>query len=286
MSKAVVIQEFDINKIAYSKPKNYNGAQCINIVYPGSGYLHLQTPLMSSFGISKNQTDGKYSMTLILDVNSTEEDKEEVRTFEKVMRELQDKIIDDIVSDEKKEWKKILNLDNKYDKLNKEVKKLMIENKLGNKIVKEPKIKDKGYSNLMNVKIREYNSSLKVDTYLMNDKKNLYTENGQPKLYDAFKLLYREFQDKKPPVNVIGIITFSIWVLNGNIYISPSMTQVIVKEQQKISSKVSINEKGIDGFIEKDINSNSDDDEQEEEEVEEEEEVDDDEEQMPKVVRR
>lgn len=290
MSKAIVVQEFDVNKISYSKPKTYNSSQCINIVYPGSGYLHLQTPLVSSFGISKNEKDNKYSMTLLFDVNSKEkeEEKEEVRQFEKCMRDLQDKIISDIVKDEKKEWKKILNFDTKFENLKPEVKTLMIENKLGNQLVREPKIKDKNYANQMNVKVRDYNGSLKLDTYLMNDTKNLYTENGEPKLYDAFNLLYRKFEEKKPPVSVIGIITFSIWIVNGNIYISPSITQVIVKEQKKLSSRVTINEKGIQGFIEKSKDNSDDEGEEveEDEEVEEEDEEEDDEDKMPKVVRR
>jgi hypothetical protein len=283
-SKAIVVSELDLSKISYSNPKTYSTSHCINVLYDGRSYLNLQTPICSSFGMTKNDKDNKYSMTILF--NTPEEDKTEITLFENQMKNLEEKIISDIVKDEKKQWKKILNLDSKYDNLKPEVKTLMIENKLGNHLVKEPKTKDKGYSNQMNVKIRDYGGSIKLDTYLMNEKKSVYMDSEKPdtpKLYDPFEFLYRNFNDKKPPLTLIGIINFAIWVVNGNIYISPSMNQVIVSEGPKKSQKVLINEKGIEGFVvadkeeekksDKGSSSNEDDEEEEvEEEVEEDEE--------------
>jgi hypothetical protein len=289
-STAIVVQDFDLSKIRYSRPKSYNGSHCINILYDGNSYLNLQTPLSYSFGMTKNEKDNKYSATILFD--TPEDDKSEVKYFEKMMRELEEKIVSDIVRDEKKEWKKILNTDTKYDSLKTEVKTLMIENKLGNHLVKEPKIKDKGYSNQMNVKIRDYQGTIKLDTYVMNDKKSVYMDTEKqdtPKLYDPFEVLWRTFDEKKPLLALIGILNFTIWVVNGNIYISPTMSQVIVRETIKKSVKVQINEKGIDGFVvaDKEETNGSDSNEVEEEEVEEEVEEDEDEEPEPvRVVRR
>lgn len=289
-STAIVVQDFDLSKIKYSRPKSYNGSHCINILYDGNSYLNLQTPLSYSFGMTKNEKDNKYSATILFD--TPEDDKSEVKYFEKMMRELEEKIVADIVRDDKKEWKKVLNTDAKYDNLKPEVKTLMIENKLGNHLVKEPKIKDKGYSNQMNVKIRDYQGTIKLDTYVMNDKKSVYMDTEKkdtPKLYDPFEVLWRTFDEKKPLLALIGILNFTIWVVNGNIYISPTMSQVIVRESVKKSVKVQINEKGIDGFVVADkeaegSGSGNNEEEEVEEEVEEEEE--EDEEPEPVKVRR
>lgn len=282
MSRAIVSQEFDITKIRYSRPKTYNSSQCINILYDGNSYLNLQTPMVLSFGMSKNDKDNKYSMTILFD--TPDDDKTDVRLFEKCIRDIQDKVVSDIVRDEKKEWKKILNFDSKFENQKPEVKTLMIENKFGNQLVREPKIKDKNYSNQMNVKVRDINGSVKLDTFMMNEEKSVYMENGSPKSYDAYELLYRSFDEKKPLLHMIGIINFTIWIVNGNIYISPSISQVIVKENKRVTSKVMINEKGVGGFVEKKPNDDEEEEEEVEEEVEEEEEEDDDEE--PVVAKR
>lgn len=244
--QAIIPENFDISLVNFGKVKKQENGNVVNIYYHNkreniNQILYLQTPLLDTFGMSlpyhkkdinvqqvNNQLE-KYILTLILS---------EQKELLNVLDQLEEKIKNDLSQIHYKTW---LNDNvNKLDKLNSDVRTLMIEQKIVKHLYKH----NPSNKNLitMNCKmLKKENGNWSFDTNCLEencgDTFDIIKENGNYKLFDPYDLLYMDGVKKKLP-KLYCVFSVSIWIINGNIYLSPNVQRLLIKKVKTEIPKV------------------------------------------------
>lgn len=234
--QAIVTENFDISLVNFGKLKKQENGSVVNIYYKNkreniNQILYLQTPLLDTFGMSLpyhkkdiniqqvKEDMEKYILTLILNDNSK---------FINVLDELQEKIKNDLAQYHYKTW---LN-DNteKLDKMELDIKRLMIEQKIVKQLYKTNSNQSKQSLITMNCKmLKKENGKWSFDTNCLEESTgNIIKENDNYKSFDPLELLYADGVKKKFP-KVYCVLSISIWIINGNIYLSPNVERLLCK---------------------------------------------------------
>jgi len=243
-----------LSKISFGKPKPQTMGCVVNLFYKSgdvNGYLQIQTPLMNTFGISKDEKYGKYSMGLSFYENSPNEEFNRLNTqFRENMEKLEDKIIHDIASKYYKEWP--IGGD-AWESFPLEVRIAMVKSKLGKQKLVRSNVKDGNVYKTLNLKVGIKNDKdgnptdeFKMETFMLdNDSRIIRDAQGNNKLFDTKDLLLNLVQQKKVRPKVICLFQMTIWIVNTNIFMSPQIVQCVVEPPKAMSMKAVFNEKGI-----------------------------------------
>jgi hypothetical protein len=240
--EAVLFSEFNPSLVSFGRPKKQNQGAVVNVFY-NQRYLTIQTPLMNTFGIS--EYEGKWSIGLTLNSKNLLQ-QEEVSKFKLVMEEFEKKILNDVSEVYYKEWLGI----EKWDKFSPEMRKEMVSQKIGSKFFKHSKKdEEKKYEPTMNIKLsKKWNSDdFNVSCYIMDDDNRiLCDENGEYKSFDIRENLMFDPTDKRPKPSVYCLFGINIWLINNNIYITSSCSQILIKPvKYSAYSKISFNSRGF-----------------------------------------
>lgn len=240
--EAVLFNEINLSEISYGKPKKQNQGSVVNIFYKGV-YLTIQTPAMNtSFGLS--EYEGKW--TLNLSFNPYGCMKQEIDDFQQFLESLKEKIIQDIV--DKGLYKEWLGVGDKWEKYSAEMKTELINQKVGNDLVKwSKKDLEKKYPPTMSIKIPQNRDSkeFRISVFKMNDEGSIEMDSqGQFIEYDPRQLLIFDESVKVKP-KVFCLFNINIWLVNSNIYISPVCSQILVSPAKKSNMKFTFNPRGF-----------------------------------------
>lgn len=272
--EAILPQDFDISKLNIGKLKKQTQGSVANMYYNGQ-LFQFQTPLMNTFGVSQSE-DGKYSLCLMFsDKNVNGED---ISLFKKCIEDLEDKIIGDISKKFYKEW---LNVGDKWDKYAPDMRKDLVEQKMGNKFLRYSKEVEKNYAPTMNLKINKKRDTddLYVNVYMMDSENRIITdEKGEQVKYDVLRELMFSKDDKRMRPRVYCVFGVSIWIVNTSIYLSPTLNQVLIQPPKQMVMKVEFNKKGFLTYENDPMKSEDVEDEDEDD-------VEDDDDEMPQVRR-
>lgn len=244
--EAVLFSEFNPSLVSFGKLRKQTLGQVVNVFY-NSRYLTIQTPLMNTFGIS--EYEGKWSLGLSLNTNNPQQ-QEEVLRFKTVMEELEEKVLNDVSQYHYKEW---LGVGDKWDKFSSEMRREMVSQKIGNKFFKHSK-KDveKKYPPTMNIKLNKKSNSdsdeFNVSVFMMDDENRIICdEKGEFKQFDIREHLLFDLMDSRPKPKIYCLFGISIWLVNSNIYISPTCSQILIQPVKYHASgnKISFNSRGF-----------------------------------------
>ncbi len=246
--EAVLFSEFNPNLVSFSKPKKQTLGQVVNVFY-NQRYLTIQTPLMNTFGIS--EYEGKWSLGLTLNAKNPQQ-QEEVAKFKAVMEDFEQKVLNDISEIHYKEWlgPSLGSGIEKWDRFSSEMRKEMVSQKIGNKFFKHSKKdEEKKYEPTMNIKLSKKQNldDFNVSCYMMDDENRiLCDEKGEYKSFDVRDHLMFDPMDKRPRPNIYCLFGICIWLVNNNIYISPTCSQILIKPvKYSTYSKISFNSRGF-----------------------------------------
>lgn len=241
--EAILASELDISKVSFGKVVKQTQGSLVNVYYEGNGSLKLQTPLMNTFGMSRVEENGKWTMSLLFSDKNV--DGEAVRQFQDCMEKLEEKIVHDITTKYYKTW---LNVGDKWDKFSEDMRRELVIQKLGNHFLRHSKNSEKNYDPTMNLKINKKKDSedLKVDVYMMDEENRvLLDESGEYKSYDWNEHLVFSKEDRRPRPKVYCLFGITIWLVNSNIYLSPTVFQILIQQPKMLTSKVSFNKRGF-----------------------------------------
>lgn len=286
--EATIISEFDEQKITYGHLKKQGQGSVVNVFYEGS-YLSIQTPLMNTFGIS--EYEGKWSLNLVFrESNGVKES--ELLLFQNVLNRLREKIINDIV--EKKLYIEWLGVKDKWEKYNPEMKKELINQKIGKDFLKYSKSSEK-YPPTMSLKVNKKKQENGFDLENEGDNLPSSSENGSVKLQltvykmienyngkqssflisdqsgepidfsnEVMDLLHFQSGQNKMRPTIYCIFNINIWVINSNIYIVPVCNQVLLNPIKVFNNKAKFNKRGLIDLEENDFIQSLEEQEQEE----------------------
>lgn len=248
--EAVIPKDFDENKITYGYMKKLPLGSVVNVYYNGS-YLTLQTPLMNTFGIS--EYEGKWSLGLVFSetngVNS-----EDLNQFKSVLVRLREKIICDIVK--KKYYEEWLGIKDKWDKHSDAMKIELVTSKIGKDFVTySKKDHDRKYPPTMSLKVLKDRDvdDFRLNIYkLINEQDFELDIDGEPLDYgkQTLELLHFQGQESRTRQTVYCLFTINIWVVNSNIYITPTCTQVCLAPTKSFVRKAIFNRQGFKHYDE------------------------------------
>lgn len=277
--KAVTFSEFDITKMEFGKPKKQNQGSVVNILYNQRNFV-MQTPLMNTFGLS--QYENKWTLSLSFNTNNPTSEQE-VGTFKKCIDEIEEKLITELTNGLYREW---LGIGDKWDKFSLEMKRELISQKCEKRLLKHSK-KDveKKYAPTMNIKLNKKKDSedFYVNTFMMDDENRIIlNEKGEYVEYDIKeKLYFEQTEEKKIKPRIYCLFSMSIWLISGNIYLTPVCNQVLIQPVKMMSTRVTFNEKGFMKLEDTKMSLEGDAEGNEEEEEEDQQEYDEDDDEMP-----
>lgn len=242
--KAVIFSEVDVSKISFGKPKKHNQGSVINVRYNERQNFVIQTPLMNTFGIS--QYNDKWTLGLSFNYSSglSEED---LTRFQKVIEDIEEKVLVDVAGGLYKEW---LGVGDKWDKFSIDLKREMISSKYNKGLLRHSK-KDveKKYAPTMNIKLNKKKESQEflVDTFMMDaENRIICNEKGEFVEYDIKEqLYYEETEERRLKPRVYCLFSMSIWIISGNIFLTPVCNQVLIQPVKNSIQRVTFNEKGF-----------------------------------------
>jgi hypothetical protein len=242
--KAIIFSELDVNKISFGKPKKHNQGSVVNIRYNDRQNFVVQTPLMNTFGIS--QYNDKWSLSLSFNYsNGLSED--DLFKFQKVIEDIEEKVLVDLTNGLYKDW---LGVGDKWDKYSVDLKREMISSKYNKGLLRHSK-KDieRKYAPTMNIKLNKKKDSqeFSVDTFMMDaENRILCNHKGEYLEHDIKDLLYsEETEERRNRPRVYCLFSMSIWIINGNIYLTPVCNQVLIQPLKNSIQRVTFNEKGF-----------------------------------------
>lgn len=234
--QAVVTENFDISLVNFGKVKKQENGSLVNIYYKNkrenmNQILYLQTPLLDTFGMNlpyhKKDINAqqvkedieKYILTLILNDNPK---------FINVLDQLQEKIKNDLAQNHYKTW--LNDTTGKLDNMELDIRTLMIEQKIVKQLYKTNSSQSKQNLITMNCKmLKKENGNWCFDTNCLDENTGeIIKENGNYKSFDPLELLYIDMVKKRLP-KVYCIFSISIWIINGNIYLSPNVQRLLLK---------------------------------------------------------
>lgn len=248
--EAVIAKDFDEGKISYGYLKKLSLGSVVNVYYGGS-YLTLQTPLMNTFGMS--EYEGKWSIGLVFSetngVNS-----EDLQQFKGVLMRLREKIISDIVK--KKFYEEWLGVKDKWEKHSEAMKIELVTSKVGKDFVTHSKKDhDRKYPPTMSLKVLKDKETddFRISIYkLINESDFEMDLDGEPFDFgkQALELLHFPAQEGRIRPTVYCLFTINIWIVNSNIYITPTCTQICLAPTKMFVRKAIFNRQGFKHYDE------------------------------------
>jgi hypothetical protein len=177
----------------------------------------------------------KYILTLIIDDKSRDNNK-----FIEVLNQLQNKIKNDIANYHYKSW---LNDNLQYHNMELNIRLLMIEQKIVKDLYKVVDNGNEKYSTMNCKMLKQENGGWMFDTNCIDmETENIIKENGSYKLFEPSDyLLYTQDGIKKKMPKLYCIFSISIWIINGNIYLSPNIHRILLKPIKRENPKVVFN---------------------------------------------
>jgi hypothetical protein len=249
--EAIIAKDFDENKISYGYLKKVSLGSVVNVYYEKS-QLTLQTPLMNTFGLS--EYEGKWSMSLVFsETNGVNGD--DLNMFRGVLARLREKIISDIVK--KKYYEEWLGVRDKWDRHSEAMKIELVTSKVGKDFVAHSKKDtDRKYPPTMNLKVMKDKETddFRLSIYKLINEVDLEMDaTGEPLDFgkDALELLHFSNMEGvriRPPVYCL--FTINIWIVNSNIYITPTCTQVCMAPTKILIRKAVFNRQGFKHYDE------------------------------------
>jgi hypothetical protein len=247
--KAITYSEFDISKVSFSKPRKASQGSVVNVKYLDRP-LVLQTPLMSTFGLSRYED--KWSLCLSLYAYNQQAEHENAK-FRACIEELEEKLINELVGGLYKEW---LCVGDKWDKFSKDLIRELVLQKCDKRLLKHSKKDvDKRYAPTMNIKLNKNRENggegFYVSTFMLGeDNRIIQNENGDCREYDIMEKLYFDpssssAEDRRIRPKVYCLFSLSIWLINGNIFLTPVCNQVLIQPVKPMMMRVTFNEKGF-----------------------------------------
>lgn len=243
--KAITYSEFDIKKVNFTKPRKANQGSVVNVRYMDKN-LVLQTPLMSTFGLSRYEE--KWSLCLSLYAYNQQAEAEMAK-FRSCIDDIEEKIISDLVGGLYKEW---LGVGDKWDKFSKDLIRELVMQKCEKKLLKHSKKDvDRKYAPTINIKLnrKKEEDGFYVNTFMLgDDNRIIVNEKGDCVEFDITEKLYFENtfgEEKKIRPKVYCLFSMSIWLINGNIFVTPVCNQVLIQPVKPMTMRVTFNEKGF-----------------------------------------
>lgn len=267
-SEAIIPSEFNVENVSYSPIKPQAKGSVVNVLYNGRT-LYLQTPLMNTFGISRHEETGKYTLALRFSTNGVNET--EVMQFEQVMTNLRNKIRDDLVDKHYDTWLRGGNTNvAAWKDFTRDVRGLMVDQKMGNTFLRKSAASGKDYPPIMNVNVNKQGNTedLNVDVYMLDDNNRiLMNEHGEFLRFNAKDhLLFTPKDDIRSRPRVYCMFNVSIWIVNTNVYLSPRVKQILIQPVKGGSQKLQFNPRGFLGDIPESSGSRSYQNEEDDEE--------------------
>lgn len=242
--KAIIFSEVDVNKITFGKPKKHNQGSVVNLKYNERQNFVIQTPLMNTFGISTY--NDKWTLGLSFSyANGLSED--DLQKFQKVIEDIEEKVLTDLANGLYKDW---LGVGDKWDKFSVDLKREMISSKYNKGLLRySKKYAEKKYAPTMNIKLNKKRDTneFNVDTFMMDSENRIIcNEKGEYVEFDVKEQLYSEdSEEKRIRPRVYCLFSMSIWIINGNIFLTPVCNQILIQPVKNTIQRVTFNEKGF-----------------------------------------
>lgn len=248
--KAIIFSEVDVNKITFGKPKKHNQGSVVNVKYNDRQNFVIQTPLMNTFGISTYNDKWTLGLSFSYSNGLSEDD---LLKFQKVIEDIEEKVLTDLANGLYKDW---LGVGDKWDKFSIDLKREMVSSKYNKSLLRySKKHAEKKYAPTMNIKLNKKRdtSEFNVDTFMMDSENRIIcNEKGEYVEFDIKEHLYSEdSEEKRIRPRVYCLFSMSIWIINGNIFLTPVCNQILIQPVKSTIQRVTFNEKGFTRLDEK-----------------------------------
>jgi hypothetical protein len=248
--KAIIFSEVDVNKITFGKPKKHNQGSVVNVKYNDRQNFVIQTPLMNTFGISTYNDKWTLGLSFSYSNGLSEDD---LLKFQKVIEDIEEKVLTDLANGLYKDW---LGVGDKWDKFSIDLKREMVSSKYNKSLLRySKKHAEKKYAPTMNIKLNKKRdtSEFNVDTFMMDSENRIIcNEKGEYIEFDIKEHLYSEdSEEKRIRPRVYCLFSMSIWIINGNIFLTPVCNQILIQPVKSTIQRVTFNEKGFTRVDEK-----------------------------------
>lgn len=248
--KAIIFSEVDVNKITFGKPKKHNQGSVVNVKYNDRQNFVIQTPLMNTFGISTYNDKWTLGLSFSYSNGLSEDD---LLKFQKVIEDIEEKVLTDLANGLYKDW---LGVGDKWDKFSIDLKREMVSSKYNKSLLRySKKHAEKKYAPTMNIKLNKKRDTneFNVDTFMMDSENRIIcNEKGEYLEFDIKEHLYSEdSEEKRIRPRVYCLFSMSIWIINGNIFLTPVCNQILIQPVKSTIQRVTFNEKGFTRLDEK-----------------------------------